>query len=160
MKEKILSLLANNARITFGEIAERLYVSEKQIEEAICEMEKQGIIRGYTVILSDEAMKNSQVRALIEVSITPERDGGFDRVARRISKFSEVTDVYLVSGNYDLRVEVKGESLQDVASFVHSKLATIEGVKSTATIFLLKKYKEAGKIMDGEESYERLKITP
>jgi DNA-binding Lrp family transcriptional regulator len=160
MKEKILNLLANNARITFAEIAERLYVDEKQIEDSIHEMEKQGIIRGYTVILNDESIRKNQVRALIEVSVIPERDGGFDYVARRISKFSEVTDVYLVSGNYDLRVEVKGESLQDVAAFVHSKLATIEGVKSTATIFLLKKYKEAGKIMDGEESYERLKVTP
>lgn len=160
MNEKILNLLAHNARITVAEIAARLYIDKKQVEEAICEMEKQGIIRGYTVIMNYDVIKSSQVRALIEVSVTPERDGGFNHVARRISRFPEVTDVYLVSGNYDLRVEVKGESLQDVASFVHSKLATIDGVKSTATIFLLKKYKEAGKIMDGEESYERLKITP
>ncbi len=160
MNDKILNLLMHNARISHSEIAERLYTSEKQVEDSIKEMEKQGIIRGYTAILNDDAIKNSQVRALIEVSVTPERDGGFNRIAQRISKFPEVTDVYLVSGNYDLMVEVKGESLQEVASFVHSKLATIDGVKSTATIFRLKKYKEAGKIMDGEETYERLKVTP
>jgi len=160
VNEKILNLLNGNARISSSEIAARLEKSQQEIESAISKMEDDGIIRGYKVILNEDATNDSSVRALIEVRVTPERDGGFNNVAKRICRFPEVTDVYLVSGDYDLRVEVKGESLQDVAAFVHSKLATINGVISTATMFLLKKYKEAGKIMDGEDSYERLKIVP
>lgn len=160
VNKKILNLLAQNARISNAEVAARLDVNEKQIESAIAEMERQGIICGYRAILNDEIIKSNRVRALIEVRVIPERDGGFNNVAKRICRFPEVSDVYLVSGDYDLHLEITVDSLQEVASFVHSKLATIGGVKSTATIFLLKKYKEGGKIIDGEESYERLKITP
>jgi DNA-binding Lrp family transcriptional regulator len=95
---------------------------------------------------------------LIEVKVTPSRDGGFDRVARRIAKFPEVTDLCLLSGSYDLQLTVEGDSLQQVANFVAAKLATIDGVISTSTGFQLKKYKESGIIMQSDEEYERLKV--
>ena len=159
MKEKIISLLRANARLTMQEIAADLSVDTAEVISAVNEMENSGVIRGYTAIVTDEAPgSESRVKALIEVKVTPSRDGGFDRVARRIAKFPEVTDLSLLSGSYDLLLTVEGASLQQVANFVSGKLATIEGVISTATSFQLKKYKEAGLVMQSDEEYERLKI--
>ncbi|WET06377.1 Lrp/AsnC family transcriptional regulator [Lentisphaerota bacterium ZTH] len=160
MKKNILNLLQENARISANEIAARVGVDEATVEEIIKELEQSNIIKGYKAILNEEALDDNSTRALIEVKVTPQRDGGFDRAAKRICRFPEVTDCYLVSGDYDLRLEVKGRSLQEIASFVSGKLATIDGVISTATVFLLKKYKESGKILDDEEEYERLKVSP
>lgn len=160
VKQSIIDILSENARISTAEIAVRVGVDEANVEKIIKELEDKNIIKGYKAILNEEALHDNYVRALIEVKVTPQRDGGFDRVAKRISRFPEVTDLYLVSGDYDLRLEVKGNSLQEVAAFVSGKLATLEGIISTATVFLLKKYKESGKIMDNEEEYERLKISP
>jgi DNA-binding Lrp family transcriptional regulator len=160
MKRNILDLLSGNARISTAEIAARIGVEEEKVKELIEELEADNIIKGYKVILNEEALNENIVRALIEVKITPERNGGFDRVAKRIARFPEVTDCYLISGDYDLRLEVKGNSLQDVAAFVSERLSTIDGVVSTATLFLLKKYKESGKILEEEEEYERLKVSP
>ena len=159
MKEKLISLLRSNARLSNAELAVELNVSETEINSAISEMEKDGVIRGYAAIVTDQAPgSETRVKALIEVKVTPSRDGGFDRVARRIAKFPEVTDLFLLSGNYDLLLTVEGNSLQQVASFVSDKLATIDGVISTATAFQLKKYKESGMVMQSDEEYERLKI--
>jgi DNA-binding Lrp family transcriptional regulator len=159
MKEKIISLLRANARLTMQEIAAELSVDTAEVISAVNEMENSGVIRGYTAIVTDDAPRSeSRVKALIEVKVTPSRDGGFDRVARRIAKFPEVTDLSLLSGSYDLLLTVEGASLQQVANFVSGKLATIEGVISTATSFQLKKYKEAGLVMQSDEEYERLKI--
>ena len=159
MKEKIISLLRTNARLTAQEIAEILSVETAEVVSAVNEMENAGVIRGYTAIVTDDAPgSESRVKALIEVKVTPSRDGGFDRVARRIAKFPEVTDLSLLSGSYDLLLIVEGASLQQVANFVSDKLATIEGVISTATSFQLKKYKESGMVMQSDEEYERLKI--
>ena len=159
MKEKLISLLRSNARLSNAELAVELNVSETEINSAISEMEKDGVIRGYAAIVTDQAPgSETRVKALIEVKVTPSRDGGFDRVARRIAKFPEVTDLFLLSGNYDLLLTVEGNSLQQVASFVSDKLATIDGVISTATAFQLKKYKESGMIMQSDEEYERLKV--
>ena len=159
MKERILNLLRENARISAADIALRLGTTESEVAQIIKELESDGVIRGYTVILNDAALKNVQrVKALIEVKVTPRRDGGFDRVAQRIAKFPEVTDLSLLSGSYDLLLTVEGASLQQVANFVSDKLATIEGVISTATSFQLKKYKESGMVMQSDEEYERLKI--
>ncbi|MBO7329215.1 MAG: Lrp/AsnC family transcriptional regulator [Lentisphaeria bacterium] len=159
MKEKIISLLRNNARMSMDDIAAELAVESSVIADAVKEMEKSGVIRGYTAIVADDAPgSESRVKALIEVKVTPSRDGGFDRVARRIAKFPEVTDLSLLSGSYDLLLTVEGASLQQVANFVSGKLATIDGVISTATSFQLKKYKESGMIMQSDEEYERLKI--
>ena len=103
---------------------------------------------------------SGEVKAIIEIKIRPEREGGFDRIARRLSKFPQVTSLYLMSGGFDLMAEVRGATLNDVAMFVSSKLATIDGVLSTATHFLLKKYKESGKLYEEEETNERLQVTP
>lgn len=159
MKEKIISILRNNARMSVEDVAVQLNVTANEVAAAVKEMENDGVIRGYTAIVSDDAPgAEKRVKALIEVKVTPNRDGGFDRVARRIAKFPEVTDLCLLSGGYDLQLTVEGESLQQVANFVAAKLATIEGVISTSTGFQLKKYKESGVIMQSDEEYERLKV--
>ena len=160
MKEKILALLRENARSSSDEIARRLGVSADEVDKEISELEKSGIICGYTAILNDVENDKKEVKALIEVKVTPTRDGGFDRVAKRIAKYPEVTDLMLVSGSFDLLLTVKGHSLNEVANFVAAKLATIDGVISTSTGFMLKKYKESGRMMEETEEYERLKICP
>jgi len=159
MQKKILDILRENARADITEIAARLGKKESDVAKAIRKLEKDGVIRGYTAILDDRA-GSAAVRALIEVKVSPRRDGGFDKVATRIAKFPEVSDLLLVSGSYDLLVTVEGDTLQDVASFVAAKLSTIDGVLSCATAFQLKKYKESGRIMKNDEDYERLKICP
>ena len=159
MKERIISLLRSNARLSAADIAQQINAAEADVASEISAMEKEGVIRGYTAIVTDEAPgSETRVKALIEVKVTPNRDGGFDRVARRIAKFPEVTDLCLLSGNYDLQLTVEGSSLQQVANFVSAKLATIDGVISTSTAFQLKRYKESGMIMQSDEEYERLKI--
>lgn len=158
MEQHILNLLRENARISVEEIALRLNSTADEISKIIKELEKKNVICGYTAILNEST--SNKVNALIEVKITPQRDGGFDTVAKRIAKFDEVKELYLVSGAYDLLLEVEGESLQQVAMFVSGKLSTIDGVLSCATSFQLKKYKQSGKIIESEESYERLKVCP
>ena len=160
MNHKILALLRENARMGIHEIALRAGLPDVEAEQEIRELEKCGIIRGYTAILNESELDDSKVKALIEVKVTPRREGGFDQVARRIARFPEVTDLYLVSGSFDLLLTVEGDSLQEVASFVSAKLSTIDGVISTSTGFMLKKYKESGRIMQNDEEYERLKICP
>lgn len=158
MEKKIIGLLQENARLSLKELAERCGCDEDTANRAIKNLEKQGIIRGYTAILDDSALESGRVKALIEVKVTPRREGGFDEVARRIAKYPEVSDVMLISGGFDLLLTVEGTSLAKVASFVSEKLATIDGVISTSTGFILKKYKESGRIMRNDEEYERLKI--
>ncbi len=160
MKHKILTLLNENARISINDLALRVDASPEQVKEAIKTLEKEGVIRGYTVILNEDDLGISKVRALIEVKVTPRREGGFDQVAQRIARYPEVTDLYLVSGGFDLLLMVEGDSLQEVASFVSAKLSTIDGVISTSTAFMLKKYKESGRVMQNDEEYERLKVCP
>jgi len=160
MDSRVLRMLKENARVSCAEMADRLNVSEETVREKIAELEKNQVIQGYTAVVNDELAEDSKVRALIEVRVTPRRDGGFDEVAKRIARFDEVIRLYLVSGAYDLLLEVEGDSLQEVASFVSAKLSTIDGVLSTATSFQLKKYKESGKLMLEEEEYERLKVCP
>ncbi len=159
LNKKVVSLLSRNARMSDREIADRLGVSEGEVHAAIANMEAERTIVGYTAVVSEQFVTD-EVRAIIEVAIQPERDTGFDNIAERLSRFPEVRSAYLVSGKYDLRLEVVGKSLQDVASFVAGKLASQDGVKSTATYFLLKKYKEAGIQFAKEEKHERLKIVP
>src|SRR6185295_3945891 len=118
------------------------------------------IILGYRTILNEEKLGVDTVRAVIEVKITPEREGGFDRLAQRIAKYDEVKSCYLMSGAYDLLVIVEGDSLRKVATFVSEKLATVQGVISTATHFMLKPYKEQGILMAKEQNSERLAVSP
>ncbi len=160
MENRILALLSENARMSLAEMAARLETTPEAVREAIQSLEKRGVIRGYKVILNESELDSDKVKALIEVKVTPKREGGFDQVAQRIARYPEVTDLYLVSGSFDLLLTVEGRSLQEVAMFVSAKLSTIEGVLSTSTGFLLKKYKESGRIMQNDEEYERLKVCP
>ena len=153
--EKLLALLKENARLELPEIGRRVGIAPEEAAELIAELEEKGTIRGYTAILN-ESDGDSEVKALIEVKAAPRREGGFDQVARRIAKFPEVTDLCLVSGSCDLLLTVRGKNLQEVAHFVAAKLATIDGVMSTSTAFMLRK--ESGRIMEDDEEYERLKI--
>ena len=159
LEKKVLSLLKRNARIPLEEIADRLNSEPAAIAGVISKLEKENVIAGYTAIINNSEDKD-EVRAIIEVQVVPERDAGFDNVALRLAQFPEVTALYLVSGKYDLRLEVVGKSLQDVASFVAGKLSSQDGVKSTATYFMLKKYKESGICFTKEEKNERLKVVP
>ena len=160
MKKQVLDLLRQNARFANSEMALRLGISEAEVAAAIAELEETQVIQGYTVIVNEDVMTERKVRAEIEVKVTPRRDGGFDTVARRIARFPEVVRMNLVSGSYDLLLEVEGDSLQEVARFVSDKLSTIDGVLSTATLFQLKTYKEAGRILADEEEHERLQVCP
>ena len=160
MKAKILNLLTEDARMSLAEIAKRVGATPEEVKAAILSLEDEGVIRGYKVILNESDLGISKVRALIEVKVTPRREGGFDQVAQRIARYPEVTDLYLISGGFDLLLMVEGDSLQDIASFVSAKLSTIDGVISTSTGFMLKKYKESGRIMQNDEEYERLKVCP
>ncbi len=160
MENRILALLSENARMSIADMAARLETAPETVRDVIRTLEKRGVIRGYKVILNESELDDDKVKALIEVKVTPKREGGFDQVARRIARYPEVTDLYLVSGGFDLLLTVEGKSLQEVAMFVSAKLSTIEGVLSTSTGFLLKKYKESGRIMQNDEEYERLKVCP
>jgi len=159
-RNNILRMLGENGRVSVEELAGRLGTTSSEVSGAIESMQSEGIIIGYKAVYDESILPENAVKAIIEVKIRPERQGGFDRIAKRISKFPEVASLYLVSGGFDLLLEIKGENLNAVAQFVSSKLATMDGVISTATHFLLKKYKESGKMMQDEEDHERLKVTP
>lgn len=158
--DELLKLLKQNALESPRNLAAMLNMSEDDIKSKILSYEKEGIIRGYQAILNEDQLNLNQVQAAIEVRITPEREGGFDRVAGRIARFAEVQSMFLMSGAYDLLVFVRGDNLNQVASFVSKTLATIEGVISTATHFMLKTYKSQGVLMHAEQENERLKVTP
>ncbi len=158
--DPLLQLLRENASLRPAQLAPMVGLTEGEVSAKIKEYERQQVILGYRAILNEEALGVDRVRAVIEVKITPEREGGFDRLAERIAKYREVNSCYLMSGGYDLMVIVEGTNLREVASFVSEKLATLQGVLSTATHFLLKPYKEQGVLMHREGNEERLAITP
>lgn len=160
LQNQVLRLLRMDARLTDSQIADRLAVEPAAVTEARCGLETDRTIIAYGAVVNEERIDGSPVRALIEVEVQPQREGGFDTVARRISKFPEVRGVTLLSGSYDLSLEVTGNTLQEVAFFVSEKLATIDGVNATRTHFLLKKYKQAGFALHEDEDYERLKVAP
>jgi len=159
--DEILEILEKDARISPEEIAKMLKKNPKKIKEAIKKYEKEGIILKYKAVINKELIKDidSEVRALIEVNITPQKDLGFDKVAERIYSFPEVTSCYLVSGTYDLLLIVEGKDLHTVSSFVAEKLAPMENVRGTVTHFLLKKYKEDGVILKHKEENKRIAIS-
>ena len=158
--DPLLKLLRENASMRPAQLAAMLNVPEAEVSARIKAYESDQVILGYHAILNEEKLKRDIVRAVIEVKITPERGGGFDRLAERIAKYKEVHSCYLMSGGYDLLVIVEGATLREVASFVSEKLATIQGVISTATHFLLKAYKEQGILMEQDQPEERLAVTP
>ena len=159
----VLQLLLEGGRLTTAQMAQVAGLSEADVEQHMDQLNKDKIFLGWRPVLdlSREAAAEAAVEALIEVRITPERDGGFDRLAERISRFDEVHTCMLVSGGYDLLVIVRGKSLQKVAGFVSEKLSTIEGVLSTVTHFLLRYYKDQGFMLDLEDSSDsRLEVAP
>lgn len=159
MRDFVLEHLRENARIAAAELAAIGNYEVSEIEDTIKHLEEEHVIRGYTAIC-DDSVDDGKVKAVIEVKVSPDRDGGFDRVANRIARYPEVSDLFLISGSYDLLITINGKSLKEVANFVASKLAPIDGVLSTSTGFMLKKYKESGKMMEDFEEYERLKVSP
>jgi len=158
--DKLLKLLKQNALETPENLAQMLDTSVEDIKARIAAYEQNGIICGYRAVVNEDQLDIEKVSAVIEVKITPERGGGYDRMATRISRFAQVDSLYLMSGTYDLLVFISGRTLQEVATFVNEQLATIEGVLSTTTHFTLKTYKDQGVLMKIEDDHERLLVTP
>jgi len=158
--EDLLSLLRTNARTPVADLARELGSSEELVLSTIDRLEQEGVILGYDTIVDLQKIRESSVTAFVEVRITPERGGGFDRLAERIARFDEVKSCYLMSGAYDLLVVVEGHTLQDVSTFISQKLSTIKGVLSTATHFRLKAYKENGVGLIRPSSPQRLAVSP
>ncbi len=159
--DEILEILEKDARTTSEDIARMLKKKPQKIKETIKRYEKEGVILRYKTVINKEIIRDtdSEVRALIEVNITPQKDVGFDRVAERIYSFPEVSSCYLISGTYDLLLIVEGKDLHTVSRFVAEKLAPLENIKGTTTHFLLKKYKEDGVILKHREENKRIAIS-
>ena len=160
MLQEILKILEKDARTSTQQIATITGLSEAEIEKTIRQAERDQVILKYKAIINWDKLENENVFALIEVKIVPQRDVGFDSIAERIYRFPQAHTVYLLSGTYDLLVIVTGKTIQEVASFVSQKLAPIEGVQSTVTHFMLKKYKEDGEILGAKEELKRQPFVP
>ena len=158
--DELLKILESNALETPESIAQMLGASAAEIRARIADYEKRGVIRGYQAVLNEDQLELGKVTAVIEVKVTPQREGGFDTIAQRLSKFPEVRSSYLMSGTYDLLLFVEGRTLREVAAFVSEHLATLEGVLQTSTHFMLKTYKRLGVLMQQESSDERLSVSP
>ena len=160
MRHEILRYLEKNSRVNLQELAVLLGVDETLVANEIADMEKEKIICGYHTLIDWDKTGEEKVTALIEVRVTPQRNHGFDRIAKRIYNYPEVFAVYLISGGYDLLVTLDGKSLKEVSRFVSEKLSPIDSVISTATYFILKKYKDHGTIMVPKKESERMLMTP
>ncbi|MCH5203736.1 MAG: Lrp/AsnC family transcriptional regulator [Oscillospiraceae bacterium] len=159
-KNKLLDILRQNARLSNAEIAAMTGMSEEKIAENIKELEDEGYIIGYSAIIDEEKTDGNGVTAVIELKITPIKDGGFDDLAHTIMEFDEVDSVYLMSGAYDLMVTISGTSLRNVALFVSERLAVLDGVLSTATHFILRRYKEKHHIFNEDKYDDRSMVSP
>lgn len=155
MNKKLLNLLEKNARATAEELATMLGVSEGEVLAELKVLEKSGVIRGYKTVVDWERLDSSYVSALIELKVTPQPDAGFEEIAKKVMKYKEVETVYLMSGGYDLCVIVKGKTFQEVAMFVGKVLAPMKNVISTATHFVLRRYKELDTILCGDDGDDR-----
>ncbi|MBR3686407.1 MAG: Lrp/AsnC family transcriptional regulator [Clostridia bacterium] len=152
MNTKVLKILADNARCSIEDIATMTGLSLKEVADEIGELESAGLIRGYKAVIDWEKLDNASVSALIELKVIPQDRFGFENIAETIMKYKEVETVYLMSGSYDLCVIVKGKTFQEVARFVAKELATMREVTSTATHFVLRRYKELDvELVDGEQ---------
>lgn len=160
MREKILAFMEKNSRIDIKDLAVILGESEVAVANEIADMEKEHIICGYHTLINWDNTSGEKVMALIEVKVTPQRGMGFDKIAERIYQYNEVNAVYLMSGSYDFTVFIEGRTMREVALFVSEKLSTLESVLSTATHFVLKKYKDHGTVLVQEVQDERMLITP
>ena len=155
MRESILSVFEKNSRIDIRELAIILGCKEIDVANEIAQMEKEGIICGYHTLINWDATSIEKVSALIEVKVTPQRGMGFDKIADRIMQYDEVNALYLMSGAYDFTLLLEGRSMKEVAMFVSDKLAPLESILSTATHFVLKKYKDHGTVIGKERQDER-----
>ncbi|MBD8963594.1 Lrp/AsnC family transcriptional regulator [bacterium] len=160
MREELLSLIEKNSKMSLKELAVLLGADELEIANEMEALEKEGVICGYHTLIDWDKTKSEKVTALIEVRVTPQRGQGFDKIAERIYKYPEVRSVYLISGGFDLLVTLEGKSLKEISAFVSDKLSTLDSVLSTATHFILKKYKDHGTILDKKHEDEREVITP
>ena len=159
MRHEILRYLEKNSRVNLQELAVLLGVDETLVANEIADMEKEKIICGYHTLIDWDKTGEEKVTALIEVRVTPQRNQGFDRIAERIYNYPEVQSVYLISGAYDLLVILEGKTLKEVSGFVSDKLSTLDSVLSTATHFILKKYKDHGTIFEKKTRDERMPVT-
>ena len=150
--DKLLQLLSSNSKFSTAEISAMLSEPEDYIKAQIKEYESRGIIKGYQAVVNWEEVENSYVEALIELKVTPKRETGFDDMAQMCMAFEEVDSVYLMAGVYDFALIVKGETMQDVAMFVAKKLSTVDGVLSTSTHFIMRRYKDRGMNLFGSDS--------
>ena len=160
LETQALDLLREDCRLPLEKLAVMLGVSTEEVAETIDSLERRRVILHYAPTINWDLTDRERVEAMIQVSVTPQRDMGFDAVARRIYRFEEVKSVYLMSGGYDLLVLVEAKSLKELALFVSSKLSTLEMVTGTQTSFVLKRYKEEGVIFDGSQSDNRLVVSP
>jgi len=158
--DELLRILQTNALESHANIARMLNVPPAEVSRRIAEYERAGVIRGYQTILNEDRLDLAKVTAVIEVKVTPQREGGFDTIAERISRFPEVRSAYLMSGAYDLLLFVEGRTLREVAAFVSERLSPLDGVLSTSTHFMLKTYKRFGVLMRPESPDERLTVSP
>lgn len=160
LETQVLDLLREDCRLPLEKLAVMLGVSTEEVAETIDSLERRRVILHYAPTINWDLTDRERVEAMIQVSVTPQRDMGFDAVARRIYRFEAVKSVYLMSGGYDLLVLVEAKSLKELALFVSSKLSTLEMVTGTQTSFVLKRYKEEGVIFDGSQSDNRLVVSP
>ena len=160
MREKILTFIEKNSRIDIKELAIILGEDEISVANELAAMEADHIICGYHTLINWDKTDIEKVTALIEVSVTPQRGQGFDKIAERIYNYPEVNAVYLISGSYDYLVSIDGKTLMEVSRFVSEKLSTLEGVVGTTTHFILKKYKDHGTILKHEKKEERIPVMP
>lgn len=158
--DTLIRLLKHNSRLSDAQLAAMTGKTEAQVRSEIEKLEADGIIKGYSVILDEEKIENDVVTAVIELKVTPQAGCGFDQIAKTIMMYDEVSDVTLMSGGYDLAVTVTSSSLKDIALFVAQRLSGIDGVLSTTTHFVLKRYKEKGFMIDEEEIDEREFVSP
>lgn len=160
MREEILEVLEKNSRISTEDLAVMLGEPVEAIAKEMQAMEEEKVIAGYHTMINWDKTNDERVTALIEVKVVPQRDEGFDKIAKRIYEFEEVSSVYLMSGAFDLTVIVEGKTMKEVALFVRQRLAVLDPVTSTATHFVLKKYKDNGIFMEQEKKDERMIVSP
>lgn len=160
MREELLSIIEKNSRIDIKELAVMLGSDEQTILNELEKLENEGVICGYNTLIDWDKTSVEKINALIEVRVTPQRGQGFDKIAERIYNYPEVKSVYLISGGYDLLVTLEEKSLKEISAFVSDKLSTLDSVLSTATHFILKKYKDFGTILDKKREDEREVIIP
>ncbi|MBN1775554.1 MAG: Lrp/AsnC family transcriptional regulator [Clostridiales bacterium] len=154
-RQELLELVERNARISASELAVMIGADEKAVSEELASLHEDNIILGYAAIINWDKTDRESVTALIEIRITPQRNKGFDQIARQLFRYPQVTSCYLMSGGFDLMIIIEDSTLREVASFIAEKVAPIEGVVSTSTHFILKKYKSNGIIFDAKMTDDR-----